>query len=178
MRPEDVKNLVDSVRRHASVWLDNEVESSVRLYLLHGRLEPVKVLRLRHYLEVSVPLHRHTLTRLLLADHPLAVEQLRRASRYHAPVPYNLRLCRLCRLKVETPEHVLLLCTRSEALCDLRLEFQIALQRHNLPLPFFHDHNAVTCLQKIVYNRSSIDIVAKFVYDALAIVEQTPLYRP
>jgi hypothetical protein len=40
---------------------------------------------------------------LLLADHPLAVEQLHCGSRYHPLVPHLSRLCRLCMQSMETP---------------------------------------------------------------------------
>jgi hypothetical protein len=78
MQLEDVKQLIDSVHRHASVWLDKEVKSSMRLHSLHGRLKPIKdkpphriAICFRYFLEVSIPLHRRVLTRLLLVDHPL-----------------------------------------------------------------------------------------------------------
>jgi hypothetical protein len=123
--PELVDSLIKSVHKCAASWLDSEIESSVCLHLLHGHLEPVEdkpprkvIISFRHYLEVPIPKHRLALTRLVLADHPLAVEQLRRASRYHPPVPCDDRLCRLSKQHVETPEHVLV-----PALCDLQHNF-------------------------------------------------------
>ena len=126
LQPELVDSLINSVCRCAASWLDREIDSSVRLYLLHGCLEPVDgklpkkvIMCLRHYLQVPIPKHHLALTRLVLADHPLAMEQLRRASRYNPPIPHACHLRRLCRQDVETPEHVLLLCNASSALCDL-----------------------------------------------------------
>jgi hypothetical protein len=40
--PKMVESLLKSVRKCAAEWLDNQVESSVSPYLLHGRLESVK----------------------------------------------------------------------------------------------------------------------------------------
>jgi hypothetical protein len=184
LQPKVVDGLVKSVRKCAAAWLDGELESSVRLYLLHGRLEPVEgkpprkvVVSFRHYLEVPTPKHRRALTRLLLSDHPLAVEQLRRASRYHPAVPQNDRLCRLCRSHVETPEHVLLLCNASPSIADLRRAFIIALQTRGVHLPDITPASAVRFLQESLYNRSAVNLLAKFVYDALAVVQKTPLYR-
>ena len=41
-QPELVDSLMKSVHKCVASWLDREIESSVRLYLLHGRLEPVE----------------------------------------------------------------------------------------------------------------------------------------
>jgi hypothetical protein len=79
---------------------------------------------------------------------------------------------------VETPEHILLLCGASPALVNLRREFQATLQREGLFFPVFTPDNALPSLKNLVYNRASVTILAKFVYNSLAIVEQTPLYRP
>src|ERR1700743_3223872 len=66
-------------------WIQDEVDSSDKLYLLHGRREPQKdgspfpqTLRLRHYLfMVHTKKHRDTLTSVLLSMYQLAVEVLR-----------------------------------------------------------------------------------------------------
>ena len=183
-----IDGLLKLVRKYASAWLDCEIQSSVRLYLLHGPLEPVEdkppwkiTVCFHHYLEVPTPKHHHALTRvtrLLLSDHPLAVEQLRRTSRYHPSVPHAHCLCRLCRQQVESPEHILLLCTASSALHNLRHNFLIVLQTKGLHLPVVTAANAALTLPDILYNRSSVNLLAKFVYDALALVQTTPLYRP
>src|SRR5262245_51575715 len=75
--------LLKSVCICANEWLDNEVESSACLCLLHGQLEPVEqgqpckiIMYFCHYLEVPLPTHCRVLTRLLLEDHPLGMNQL------------------------------------------------------------------------------------------------------
>jgi hypothetical protein len=160
-----------SVCKCAATWLDSEIELSVHLYLLHGHLEPVKdkppkkvIMSFRHYLEVPIPKHCLALTRL----HPLAVEQLRRASRYH-PLFATFAGCANKRWRLLS-----MFC--SSGLCD---NFCMALQPHGLHFPVLTLVNAAPMLQNILYNRSSVNLLARFVYDALAIVqlERTPLYR-
>lgn len=74
----------------------------------------------RGSLVVTVPDHRHAITRLILGDHPLVLEQLRRCTRYHAAVPRHLRLRRLFALYVESPEHVLMSCIAHPRLVAFR----------------------------------------------------------
>jgi hypothetical protein len=72
-------------------WIQGEVDSSDKLYLLQGRREPQKdkppapqTLRLRHYLSmVKTQKHREALTSLLLSTHLLAVEVLRYGDHLH-----------------------------------------------------------------------------------------------
>ncbi|KAJ7081804.1 hypothetical protein B0H15DRAFT_994332 [Mycena belliarum] len=103
-------------------WIQGEVDSSEKLYLIKGRREPRKdmapapqTLRLRHYLfMVKTQKHREALTSLLLSTHLLAVEILRYGD--HAQPRENdrsKRVCRFCKIEVETPEHALLTCDAS-----------------------------------------------------------------
>ncbi|KAJ7060818.1 hypothetical protein C8F01DRAFT_175498 [Mycena amicta] len=64
---------IERLKREAKLWIQREIDSRVSLHLLHGRLEPqeegparrLPVCR-RHYLfRVTIPSHRHALTRLL-----------------------------------------------------------------------------------------------------------------
>ncbi|KAJ6529072.1 hypothetical protein DFH09DRAFT_934978, partial [Mycena vulgaris] len=74
--------------------LQLDVNQSTRLYLLHGRLEPLEedppkaiTTILRHYLVLVVnSAHCKALTRRLVSQHPLAVERLRYKKRYHREV--------------------------------------------------------------------------------------------
>ncbi|KAK6985081.1 hypothetical protein R3P38DRAFT_2575018, partial [Favolaschia claudopus] len=88
-------------------------------YLLHGRREPFKdespkkvTAVLRHYLDVVVNAsHRRSITRLLLSQHPLAIERMRYKQRYHRVlVPRDERVCRFGWRVVESVEHALLFC--------------------------------------------------------------------
>ncbi|KAJ7165282.1 hypothetical protein C8R46DRAFT_834553, partial [Mycena filopes] len=109
--------------------LQNEVNSSTRLYLLHGRREPLKndppkaiTVVLRHYLQMVVnAAHRKALTRMLVSQHPLGIERLRYVTRYHPTVvPRALRRCRFGCGSVETVEHALFFCEEPEGLTEKR----------------------------------------------------------
>ena len=63
-------------------WIQEQIEESPKTYLLRGRLEPCpnrpaihKTLTFRHYVSVVVPNHRFALRRMLLSNHPLALER-------------------------------------------------------------------------------------------------------
>ncbi|KAL1672665.1 hypothetical protein EV122DRAFT_175165, partial [Schizophyllum commune] len=76
---------------------------------------------MRPYLATMVSAHRKALTRLLLSDHMLAVEVLRRQARYRrAVLAREDRLCRLCRLHVEDEVHGLLYCRGRLDLISMR----------------------------------------------------------
>ncbi|KAJ7176475.1 hypothetical protein C8R46DRAFT_834544, partial [Mycena filopes] len=129
LTPEICMALAKAVHRSALQHLDAEVHASTRLYLLHGRLEPLAnespkkiIVVLRHYLQlVANAKHRKALTRLLVSQHPLAVERMRYKSRYHrVEVPRDLRRCRFRCNEVETVEHALFFCKKSEDLVSCR----------------------------------------------------------
>ncbi|KAI9057508.1 hypothetical protein FKP32DRAFT_1583696, partial [Trametes sanguinea] len=65
----------------------------------------------RPFLSLPRRRQREAMTLLLFSEHPLAVEQLRRAPA-STPIPRAWRVCRFCavRTSVEDEEHVLLLC--------------------------------------------------------------------
>ncbi|KAJ6613580.1 hypothetical protein B0H10DRAFT_1662646, partial [Mycena sp. CBHHK59/15] len=98
--------------------LDLAVNSSMRLYLLHGRCEPFEndppravTIFLRHYLTLLPNAdHRRALTRLLLSQHCLAIESLRYNSRYYWSVERPLCLCCFGCVNVETVEHAIFFC--------------------------------------------------------------------
>ncbi|KAF8994366.1 hypothetical protein BDZ89DRAFT_898168, partial [Hymenopellis radicata] len=138
-----VDEMIKEVTHIAKTGLQLQIDSSYRTYLLWNRLEPLpppnkpahRVIFVRHYLRLRVTKHRKALTRLLLSDHPLALEQLhqengrrqpyrfpdvRRADRYHPFVPRDERLCRLCGSSIESPEHAILLCEGDPDLVALR----------------------------------------------------------
>ena len=75
---------------------------------------------LRHYLElVENAKPRKALTRLLVSQHPLAVEQMRYKQRNHRDVvPRDRRMCRFGCNEVETVEHAFFFCKRSLSLAE------------------------------------------------------------
>lgn len=117
---DGIKLLQSTVVASMKDWLNKEMMSP-KMYLLQGRLEleedkalVSKTLHFRHYLRVMTVSHRKSLTRLVLSDHGLAVEQL-----HHIHGPHVLREQRLCWFylnAVESPEHALLECTASHEL--------------------------------------------------------------
>ncbi|KAK0430056.1 hypothetical protein EV421DRAFT_1666820, partial [Armillaria borealis] len=118
---------------------------------------------------------------LLLGDHCLAVEQLRRHSAYFLPpVPRHLCLCRFCRLEIESPEHALLMCDGSPTLSAMRNQY-ITRVNTTFPgliiLPITHD-NAVHALKRLIFQRDCIELVAKFVWDVLHLFEAEPILLP
>ncbi|KAF8137938.1 hypothetical protein K438DRAFT_1494664, partial [Mycena galopus ATCC 62051] len=120
------------VVKSALSWLQHQIESTDKLYLIQGRVEPQKdkppeviTLFLRHYLfMVKTQTYREALTHhctsILLSTHLLAVEKLRHVDHAKPKVSREQRLCRFCFRSVETPEHALLECISSNALLDLR----------------------------------------------------------
>ena len=156
-------------------------------YLLHGRREPQKdgppipqTLRLRHYLfMVHTKKHRDALTSVLLSTHQLAVEVLRWSDHAHPREPDRARrVCRFCKTETETPEHALLSCCSSVELVLLRESFMVHLFNYAPRLRHFMvELNTIEFLKAMIYERSSIALVAKFVHDVLQIFYATPIFR-
>jgi hypothetical protein len=176
-----------SVQKCAENWLQQEVNNTDKLYLLHGRREPQKdkpavqiTLFLRHYLSmVTTQSHREALTSIMLSTHLLALERLRYVDHAHQRVPRQQRICRFCMAAVESPEHALIECRTSPTVCNLRADFLDKLFR---TVPKLHDTMAkltsVEFLKAMVYERATIVLVAKFVYDVLQVFYAVPMHRP
>ena len=86
-----------------------------------GGLPLAHVLKWHQYLSIPNNSHRHALIHLLVSDHGLAIESLRRVQ---PPVPRYRRVCCFCRGRsaVETECHVFWDC-RDVHLCTLRIGF-------------------------------------------------------
>lgn len=180
---------IREVKSSGSRWLQSQVSGSRRLYLLHGRLEPLEeqpaqhiTLCLRHYLTlVVIPVHRQAITRLILSDHPLACEQLRRQTRHHPAIPYHRRLCRFCALSVETPEHLLIQCVASPSLVQIRRSLYGDLAILGIPCPPPHatllGRDALACLKGLIFNRISIRRVSRAVAELFELVEGVLILR-
>ncbi len=77
-----VQSLTAMVESSMSRYLEELIECSPKLVLLHNRLEYLqkeramvhRTLAFRDYLQVFVPEHRKALARLACSDHPLAIE--------------------------------------------------------------------------------------------------------
>ena len=164
----------------------SQIDSSDKLYLLHGRREPQKdkgpaqlTSCMRHYLSmVKTQKHREAITSIMLSTHQLAVEVLRYTDHAHQPVPRSERLCRLCRKEVETPEHALITCESSDKLVELRETFLAKLLTE---VPSLRGRMAelsnTEFLKAIIHPRSTIALVAKFAYEVLELFYETPVLR-
>ncbi|KAJ6563723.1 hypothetical protein DFH09DRAFT_830899, partial [Mycena vulgaris] len=102
---------------------------------------------------------------MMLSTHSLALEKLRHVD--HA-LPLNERLCRFCKTQVESPEHALFECQASPAVLTLRATFLDKLFR---TVPKLQNEMAeltsVEFLKAMIYERATIVLVAKFVYEVL-----------
>jgi hypothetical protein len=184
---QDIENYGKAVNTLMQEWLQESVDSNEKLYLLRGRLEPQKdkpptqiTSKMRHYLTmVSTQVHREALTSLLLSTHRLALEILRYVDHEHLPVPRSERLCRFCKMEVETPEHALITCTSSDAIIQLRSIFlpQLFHKAPHLQSLMVQLSNT-EFLKAMIYSRPSIALVAKFAYDILEVFYSTPVSRP
>jgi hypothetical protein len=85
------------------------------------------------------------------------------------PVPRHERLCRFCIAKAESPEHALLECQASPEVLNLRNVFLGKLLR---AVP------RIELLKALIYKRSTITLVGKFVDDVLEVFYRLPVYRP
>ncbi|PBK79388.1 hypothetical protein ARMGADRAFT_1056323 [Armillaria gallica] len=148
-----------------------QVDSSDKLYLLHGRKEPVKnksprtiTLTLRHYLDVKVKDHRKALTWMLLSSHMLTIERLRWRELGRPRLERDHRKCRFCKIAVESPEHAMLGCTSSQVLVHTRSQMLARL-------------DDVGFLKKLVQSRKAIATVAKWAHSILKIFYAVPVYR-
>ncbi|KAJ6501158.1 hypothetical protein C8R47DRAFT_970601, partial [Mycena vitilis] len=180
---EDIEDFSEVVEK---VWLQSEIDSSDKLYLLHGRREPQKdkgpaqvTSCMRHYLtHVKTRKHREAITSVLLSTHLLAVEILRYVDHAYPAVPRSDRLCRFCRSEVETPEYALITCAASATVVTLRAKLLADLF---IKLPELQTRMAelsdVDFLKAIVYPRSSIALVAKFMYEVLEVFYAVPVFR-
>ncbi|KAI1782043.1 hypothetical protein LXA43DRAFT_906967, partial [Ganoderma leucocontextum] len=129
LTPHLLADIARSLDSSLAAHIHASVMSSHRLPILAARFAflpsqpPVlqALCKWRAYLNVPFAPHREALVRLLVSDHKLAVEALRRVS---PQVPRHRRICRLCEVRsaIESELHVLLEC-RNEQLCAIRDAF-------------------------------------------------------
>ncbi|KZV93950.1 hypothetical protein EXIGLDRAFT_592706, partial [Exidia glandulosa HHB12029] len=111
--------------------IQESITGSPKLELLHSRATYIagqrklaSPMEFRPYLKVKGKTHRQALTSLVLSDHRLAIELLRRGTRTRSEsVPRALRLCRFCLAAVEDPLHALFVCSASAELRAFRTSF-------------------------------------------------------
>jgi hypothetical protein len=149
---------IKSIESWALNWLQLQVDSTDKLYLLHGRCEPQK-----DKPPTAIALYlRHSLFRYV--DHA------------HQPVPGEAHLCRFCAKSVETPEHALLECVGSPMLVELRKSFleKLLSTAPNLRERVI-DQDLISFLKSMIYQHTII-LTAKFTHDVLEIFYAVPLH--
>ncbi|KAF5320338.1 hypothetical protein D9611_011279 [Ephemerocybe angulata] len=182
---------IDALARRVEEGMKADVQAAIdgsdKTYLLHDRVERGKegrshqlVLGRRPYLKLGDPAHRRALTRVLLSNHKMGVELLR----YTRPTtPRQQRLCRFCRRKVETPEHLWLECRANAEVCNLREEFVADVMRigtneetaylRGLGTDWVAQMKALT-----VGMPGVVAVVARYTYQVEQLIDKYPLYRP
>ncbi|KAJ7603619.1 hypothetical protein DFH06DRAFT_1022110, partial [Mycena polygramma] len=135
-------------------------------------------LKLRQYLRVPVPAHRKALTRLVLSCHTLGIEILRYTERLKVRVPREARVCRFCRLGVESESHALLTCTTA-ALLTMRYDFLGDVYRlmPDLPRQWPSADNLLRALVQC-RNFDVIQRLAKYTFEVFAVFATLPVFRP
>ena len=122
--------------------------------------------------------HREALTSIMISTHLLAVEKLCYVDHAHGPVPRSARVCRFCKLSVETPEHALLECKSSATILELR---RILLEKLLSTAPNLRqkmvDLDNVAFLKAMIFQHSTILLVAKYTHDVLEVFYSVPLHR-
>ncbi|KAI5897156.1 uncharacterized protein SCHCODRAFT_01124747 [Schizophyllum commune H4-8] len=177
---DGVATLINGVESTAGDRLRQDLRTDHRLVLLQGQgalggSGPLPKTH-RSYLDVHIPAHRKALTRLMLSEHPLAIEQLRRVSRYRPRFDRDLRICRLCRSAVEDEVHVLLHCDGDDDLVQLRGELLAGLQCSMPRLEQTYDKEFIQSV--VARPPAAIASFARFVHRAFLRVTATPLLLP
>ncbi|KAJ7702820.1 hypothetical protein B0H17DRAFT_1043081, partial [Mycena rosella] len=185
--PQMVEAVIKSVDAGLRAYLQWSIDdpNAPKLYLLRGRVEPdkdsepiQKSLCFRHYLNVVNPKHRKALTRLLLSSHCLALERLRWVEHRRPRIDRNLRVCRFCKVKIESPEHALLECTAAADLVMLRNDFLTRMNNDIRGLPSLNSMSAVDFFTLMISYRHTISLVAKYAFRVTEIFEATPMHIP
>ncbi|VDC04957.1 unnamed protein product [Peniophora sp. CBMAI 1063] len=185
---DDLMRLVDASMR---AEIQDAILASSRLYLLRDRTEPQRrgaptkpVIQMRHYLTSVVDDDdRIALTKLLASDHPFALEQLRWSSTRNgikrSKVPRDDRLCRLCGLDVESPEHALLVCKGVPELLRVRDDFAGQVREHCPDLPLrLTSNDALTVLVTLISTPELARYLAAFTRKVFSIFDSYALQWP
>jgi hypothetical protein len=130
---------------------------------------------------VKTQKHREALTSLLISTHLLAVEILRYGDHEHPRQDdRSKRVCRFCRSEVETPEHALLGCDASPEVVHLRSSFLVQLFATAPNLRRLMEKPNLTLIEffkSMVYERSTIPLVAKFAHEVLEVFYANAVVR-
>ena len=128
-----------------------------------------------HYRNVVNYKHRKAITQIVLSCHSLAIEKLR----WRRPlIPRAERLCRFCKLKVETPEHALLECESNIDLVNVRSSFEADIEGMTRDLSNVHQLGLTQYLKKLIASQDTIERVSQLAHDVLGVYDSFPVYIP
>ncbi|KAI0634175.1 hypothetical protein C8Q77DRAFT_1257129 [Trametes polyzona] len=186
---DGVDALLAQLRESLARSVECAVSLSRRLPLLQRRLThqslarqdaPIplgEVCAYRAYLDLPTRRQREAITLLLLSEHPLAVERLRR---HRAPIPCSKRKCHFCLQPwaVEDETHTLLECDSApiRARRDQFVEEAGALHRALPQLKFSLSSNAL--LDYLLQSEKLLPLLATYVADIFALCHSMPLLIP
>ncbi len=117
---------------------------------------------------------------LLLGQHSFAVERLRYTNATHKlVVPVHLRICRHCRIAIETPEHALLQCVFDRKTALLRNSFrEDVFTKTKLMIPVsLSDDEALSWLKDLIFHWNLVPLTAKFIFRYSGVWNDTLLHR-
>ncbi|KAF5374622.1 hypothetical protein D9615_008976 [Tricholomella constricta] len=145
--------------------------------LFRARGHDVTRRRLQPYLKLPDPRHRHAITQLLLSDHPLAVEQLRRQRWTGGRIERWQRLCRFCRTAIEDEIHALFGCRSSERLLLARDEYLATLFTQSPDLRnMFRFSPATAFVDFLVNHAETLPSFAAYVHEVFHIYNDVPMF--
>ncbi|KAF6752456.1 hypothetical protein DFP72DRAFT_815407 [Ephemerocybe angulata] len=155
---------------------------SSKLYLLRGRVDPATGLpaacKFRDYLNIRNAQHRKAVTKVLTSNHWYAIESLRYA---RTPVPPEMRRCRLCRQKIETPEHAMFECDGIPELVTRRRSFVEKLMLHCTEATtrqISDIHDSARLLTTLISLPDSMNVTAEYLWDVNSLFDEHPIYVP
>jgi hypothetical protein len=173
---EGLEGILERIRDATKSYARNLIRDSSKLTLLRGRRQRNndgklvdEASRLRAYLTVRTNKHRVALTRLLLSDHDLAEEQLRRDIRGRPSVPADQRLCRFCERAIESPLHAVFECEDSDDLLSSRHAFTLVMSAEVPGIDRWHTGNPLGLLHELLTRKSLLPRFAKFAYEVTEI---------
>ncbi|KAI0363317.1 hypothetical protein BV20DRAFT_958508, partial [Pilatotrama ljubarskyi] len=131
------------------------------------------VCTLRDYLQLSTRPQRDAVTQLILSEHPLAIERLRRAPHV---IPREWRVCRFCRKPwaVEDEVHVLLQCDAAPLASRREDYFEASHSLHPGLRKLYFRLSGAAFLDVALRSRDTLSLFAHFVADVFALCEQLP----
>ncbi|RDB24922.1 RNA-directed DNA polymerase from mobile element jockey [Hypsizygus marmoreus] len=171
-------DLALAVTNSANEWLRTLWRNSNKLVFFLGSHDISKK-SVKPYLRIHNPRHRLAITKLLLSDHLLAVEQLRRSGRGRPLVERHHRLCRFCTAAVEDEGHALFGCRSHPQLLQLRAQFLQNLFALEPPLRIaFQCVHTTLFVESIVQDNRLCPMFAAYVYDVFTIYDTAEIFNP